>query len=209
MRAPSGSEPLVGVERLLRWSLCLRDVTEVHTDAGPRAEPPAHGIDEHVGCAQVTPATGSRSMRNRRDGRGPPHAPGAGAARDRRGWPSSRARPDRAAPPPRPSGRTENAAWPPRSTPAATAARASGRRTRPRCRSGSAPVRTADPQRRAARPRPPRGSSERGRVWCVPPAERALSVGSRSTARARRLSAPRVRRGSPREHCISRPAVLP
>ena len=202
MRAPSGSEPLVGVERLLRWSLCLRDVTEVHTDAGPRAEPPAHGIDEHVGCAQVTPATGSRSMRNSSGW-------SRSSARTGCGCSSRQARlaiqPSAAGS----RGTTSSAERPPRSTPAATAARASGRRTRPRCRSGSAPVRTADPQRRAARPRPPRGSSERGRVWCVPPAERALSVGSRSTARARRLSAPRVRRRSPREHCTSRPSRWP
>ena len=104
----------------------------------------------------------------RRDDRDRRRAPDADAARGRRGSPSTAAPPRRAARPPRRCGPTESAARRPRSRRAATRARASGRRTRRRCRSDSAPARSAVRRRRAARRRRRRGSSARGRAWCDP-----------------------------------------
>ena len=121
----------------------------------------------------------------RRDDRDRRRAPDADAARGTRGWPSTRARPRRAARLLRRCGRTETAARRPRSRPAATPARASGRRTRRRCRSDSARARSAGRRRRAARRRRRRGSSGRDRAWCSRLPGRAPCWDSRSTPRAR------------------------
>ena len=99
-------------------------------------------------------------------------APGAGAARGRRGWPSTPALRRSAARSPRRSGRTGTATPPPRSTPGATPAPASGRRTPRLCRWDSAPARSGARPRREARRRRRRGSSGRDRAWCSRPAER-------------------------------------
>ena len=76
---------------------------------------------------------------------------------------------------------------------AATAARASDRRTRRRCRSDSARARWAVRRRRAARRPPRRGSSARDRASCSPAAETAPCADSRSRPRGRRRSGALVR----------------
>lgn len=81
--------------------------------------------------------------------------------------PSTRAPPDRAAPPPRRSAPTATPASPRPRTPGARRARASGRRTPRRRRSDSGRARWADHLPHATLPVPRPGSSERDRPSCT------------------------------------------
>ena len=168
----------------------------VHAARARRLRPAASpkSVERRLARPRATSRTCAHSRRARdrgrraarRGDRGPRRAPDAGAAPGTPGSPSRPAPRRRAARPLLRCGPTGTGAPPPRSRPDATPARASGRRTRRRCRWDSAPARWAGRPRRAARPRRPRGSSARGRAWCTPASERAPCAGSRSRPRGRR-----------------------
>ena len=133
----------------------------------------------------------------RPDDRDRPRAPDAGAFRDRPDSPSTPV-PQRheAQPLPR-CGRTGISAAPPRSSRAATAAPASGRRSLRQCRSGSAPGHWAGSLRPAARHRQPPGSSARDPAWCNRPAGTGLCLDWSARPPGRRRSALPVRQARP------------
>ena len=150
----------------------------------------AHDAARPRGSAATRRPAPDRDRRAaRRDDRDRRRAPDAGAARGRRGWPSttsaaaSRGTTSSAV---RPDGKLQRDDLDPRRPRLGRALL--DRRTRRRCRSGSARARSAGRPRRAARRRRPRGSSARDRAWCTRPGETAPLRGSRSRPRARRPS---------------------
>ena len=136
----------------------------------------------------------------RQDDRGHRRAPDVDAARGTRGWPSMPARLHRVAPLLQPCDPMGISVRRRRSRKGVKTARASGRRTRRRCRSDSARARWVDCRPRAARRPRRRGSSGRGRASYSRRRGTAPCSGSRRQLPVPPPSEPRIRPGSPSPH---------